>query len=135
MSTWTYLKGNIFLYKVYEEKYILKEIKEILGKIITNENLEEDDTTLPLGSEGSLKYQIFEGDNNIEIIFTGNLRDYDDLENIKKWVKIIVEKLKKLKGISVEDFFFKVYVNGKSLIIFANNYDESKPYFRILEEI
>ena len=79
MSTWTYVNGYVKFYKVDND---------VLGKIVRFDDLannckEECVTIIPMGSEGSIEYEIV-GDY---AIFDGALRDfsYDNIDEIKKY--------------------------------------------------
>jgi len=95
MSLWTNVNGSIRLnYLPYEDE----TLEEILGKIVLY-NSENQSTTLPCGSEGSLEYKIIETTdyrgrvNDPYILVYGDLRDYEDSLYIENWFKRIVAKL------------------------------------------
>ena len=96
MSIWTHINGNI---RVNGLDGLTKDvnIKEILGEIVNYES-NKVETTLPCGSEGSLEYLIWNNPdkgsiirNNISIF--GDLRDYDNSDEIEKWFKEVCSKL------------------------------------------
>lgn len=117
MSIWTHVVGNIRVDGIPNITGTIEGIKAILGKICTFEDWEED-TILPLGSEGGLQYEIIEygaGLPWVSIPIWGDLRDYDDVEAIKKWW---FETLKKLK--SIRDAVIVISVEGQEPIVLTN---------------
>lgn len=95
MSTWTHVVGNIRVDGIDCSDSAIEEIKNILGKPSLYEDW-FDETTLPLGSEGSVQYKIEKyGDGLpwLSISVFGDLRDFDDGSIIEKWFKETLEKL------------------------------------------
>lgn len=69
-----------------------EELEKVLGPVAEFDGTDEEwnACTLPRGSEGSLKYAIWENeDEHCTSAFTvsvfGDLRDYDETETIEKW--------------------------------------------------
>lgn len=78
------------------------EICNILGRIVKFSDRERE-TTLPLGSEGSIKYQLIENPDNSDIsAYTipiwGDLRDYDDAEYIESWFYDACNKIGRIRS-------------------------------------
>lgn len=101
MSVWTHVCGNIrvdcFRLSPEDTEIKKKQISDILGKIVKYGD-EDYETTIPCGSEGSLEYEIL-ADPDITLIAAfvipiwGDLRDYDDANEIKKWFESVLVNL------------------------------------------
>ena len=103
MSTWTHVSGLIRINR--QEK--CKKIPDF-GKIIDFYDEEWDETTLPMGSEGSLKYQVILEDSEkrksesiavndiISVALFADLRDFEgeQLQELVSWVKSTFNKPK-----------------------------------------
>ena len=98
MSQWTHVCGCIRVdaLRVLEndEK---ANIEKILGHIV-NYGDSDTETTIPRGRGASLKYQIIENpDISCTAAFTipiwGDLRDYNDVTEIKEWFKSVCDQL------------------------------------------
>lgn len=114
MSIWTHVVGSIRVDGIPNISGSVDAIKETLGKICTFEKWEES-TTLPCGSEGGLQYKVIEYDTGlpwITIPIWGDLRDYDDVEAIKKWWFETLEKLG-----CIRDAVIHISVEGKESIV------------------
>ena len=91
MSQWTHVCGCIRVdaLRIMEEENGIANIKEVLGKVV---NFGDDsyETKIPCGSEGSLAYEVIENPDKHSIAaytipIWGDLRDYDDVDEIEKW--------------------------------------------------
>ena len=95
MSVWTHVNGSI---RIDSLRMISmgnmvsskEDIKKRAGRIVEYDD-ENYETTVPLGSEGSLKYTIWEDPHESSMAaFTlnifGDLRDYKDREPIIEWI-------------------------------------------------
>ena len=96
MSQWTHVGGYIRIdgiimppitFNLYESK-----IKDAFGKIIDYDHMGEE-TIIPCGSEGSLRYQIIRqcGDDDsclaaLGVVIWGDLRSYDNVKAIFNWI-------------------------------------------------
>lgn len=120
MSIWTHVVGNIRvdgLPRLDRKRFSIAKIKKILGPISTYEIVRK--TTLPCGSEGSLQYQIIEygkGMSWIAIAIWGDLRDFDDIEEIKDWLKNIFPKLGMIRDAAI-----KIQVEGIDEVILTDS--------------
>ena len=91
MSQWTHVSGNIRIDSLFGiDDLTLEILEEILGKVIDFEDEGEWETKLPLGSEGSIKYVIWENPResalaHYSVSIFGDLRNYDDVNEIEKW--------------------------------------------------
>jgi len=104
MSIWTHVAGCIRIdgfidQSGSEDGEVTEKINSSMGKII---NFADKDytTTIPCGSEGSLKYKWLRNDHsgatNIgQILIWGDLRDYSNVDEIEKWLTEIVTNLDK----------------------------------------
>lgn len=96
MSVWTHVSGNIridwlFLGSESEEDAV-NQIRESFGDTVTFDTLGLISCSVPCGSEGSLQYKVVinEGSNSISfcnVVIWGDLRDYDDYQEIFDWIK------------------------------------------------
>lgn len=97
MSQWTHVAGCIRVDAVRIINDPINDIKKVLGKIVRYGDSDWD-TTIPCGSEGSLKYQIIENpDKNCMAAYCipiwGDLRDYSNVEEIENWFNSCCENL------------------------------------------
>lgn len=94
MSMWTHVSGNIRVddYSFFQgDRYTDKEIKKILGPMSTWEE-PNDKCKLPMGSEGSLEYDIWTNPSEsslfrYNIAIYGDLRDFgpENIKEIEDW--------------------------------------------------
>lgn len=94
MSTWAHVAGVI---RVDDLRVIptsvLADLKERLGPIKHYaDDVDEETVKLPLGSEGSLQYSIYENPDKSTmtayvITIWGDLRDYEETDSIAEWLK------------------------------------------------
>lgn len=106
MSVWTHVTGQIRLNDLSMMRdprdpncrNVVKDVKKILGPISTFYKPNRK-CILPMGSEGSLEYDIrqVKDDSNIArfvISIWGDLRDYDaeDAKEIEKWFRELKER-------------------------------------------
>jgi hypothetical protein len=129
MSIWTHVVGTIRVDGIPGISK-LEKLKEILGEIYTWDDLAdlEDDiegeTTLPMGSEGSLRYQVIEYDTGMRwavIPIWGDLRDYDDVAYIEEWWNRVISDIhstntKDFLGI-VRDGCLRIEVEGQKPVL------------------
>ena len=102
MSIWTHVAAIIRIdsIKVLGVGPCSKEdIEKVLGPIVTFGSTDEEygACTLPCGSEGSLKYSVWENEDDSSMAaFTvsifGDLRNYDETDSIEKWFNEFCEK-------------------------------------------
>ena len=107
MSIWTHVAGLIRIDTIQIPGAYVDEDNLVtrLGKISTFE--EPVETKVPIGSEGSLRYEIIDTDitgNSMTkwaIAIWGDLRDFDenDTDSIIKWIKKVTEGLMVRNGI------------------------------------
>ncbi|MBR1526567.1 MAG: hypothetical protein IJ640_07905 [Prevotella sp.] len=99
MSQWTHVCGCIRVdsIRMADEENEKANIRNILGRIV---RFTDDDrlTTLPLGSEGSIEYAILTNPDKCcvaayVIPIWGDLRDYDDVQEIEDWFHDVCSKL------------------------------------------
>lgn len=101
---WTKVLGVIKIVKDYNEK----ELRNILGNIVTFDEMANNDfwfTNMPIGSEGSLSYNILDD----YIIFDSNLRDFyrnEEMQELYEYFDNILETLKN-KGM-IHNFLIQV---------------------------
>lgn len=118
MSQWTHVVGCIRidgLPKIDPQTYTIENIKQILGPICLFGDWNEN-STLPIGSEGSLQYEIIEyysGLPWVVIPIWGDLRDFGpgDTPGIIEWWKNILKQFETKKFI-VRDAVFKLEPEG-----------------------
>ena len=126
MSIWTHVAGIIRVDDIRFENP-MPDFEHILGKQISYEELDRDEnTSLPCGSEGTLQYDIATNPDissldSYTISIHGDLRDYDDIDEIVKWFKDVISNVyarQAIIKIECED--------GKSTIAYLNSKGEIK---------
>lgn len=130
MSTWTYVMGvaNVSTFRSLNDEDV-ETIKQCLGKIVTFDDLVSDDeysciTNMPIGSEGSLSYEIVKSGY---IIFNGSLRDFygeKDIKSLDDYFKRSFKLLRENK-IYVDEYLIKAWnsVDGEKIWKFDTRYD------------
>lgn len=120
MSTWTHVNGAIRLDTIIGINQ--HKVEEILGRIITFDKLEaESDTTLPLGSEGTIEYQLVSygwGNDlaNSSVLIYGDLRDYENLGNVIDWFRGVIRNIQTnvdVLGFMVRQGVIEAYVESQ----------------------
>lgn len=132
MSTWTHVSGCIRLNDLsflLGERITKEGIEKILGKISTFEKPLKN-CKLPCGSEGSMEYAIREDEDTssiarFDIAFFGDLRDYSDVEEIKKYFNSLNKKFSK-KALMIRDGVIKIETEYCKPLILSWNYDTEK---------
>lgn len=84
---------------------------------------------IPMGSEGSVKWQWIGNDKESHMcrghyIIHGDLRDYDSAQPIYEWVKNIVKTLKE-KNLWIRQIAINVNVEGEPPVFIGNSYNEN----------
>ena len=105
MSIWTYVIGVVeFSTNKSDDKTYryLKRIEKCLGNIVEYEDIGKYWTKLPMGSEGSLTYEIHNG----FIIFKGDLRDFYGKKDMKE----------------LDDYFTNLFLELKQNKIYVGDY-------------
>ncbi len=118
MSTWTHVIGAIRIDAIpsISKNCTVKDIKKLIGptNLFGEDN---EDSVLPAGSEGTLQYSVEEyytGLPWIVIAIWGDLRDYDDVEEIDRWwIKLQKDIVNKISTASVRDGVLHVQVEGQ----------------------
>jgi len=86
MSIWTHIKGQFVI--TTKHGLTIERFENALGYIVKHDE-ECWETTLPLGSEGSLQWKTVNSlpdmDGNHTILINGDLRDYDNVNYIIRW--------------------------------------------------
>ncbi len=93
MSQWTHVNASIRFDSIMGMGL---PSKEELGVICRWEDENWADSVLPKGSEGSIEYTIVKTGSknsiaNTVIVFTGDLRDYEDLDEILTYFKTLTK--------------------------------------------
>ena len=134
MSQWTHAVGCIRVDgspQAFGSR--IEAVREVLGKVVTFDDLCKQEgpedailTTLPMGSEGSMRYHIIEYDKGLcwlSIPVWGDLRNFDDADAIIKWFKGVCEKLctpNRANGlIVVRDAVIRVVTEGSDPVVFS----------------
>ena len=135
MSQWTHVNASI--------RY--DGIPNLMGDPITESELGKpvtffddfDDCILPCGTEGSLEYEIIRthkySDGHIAcraVIFTGDLRDYEDDDEILQYFRRITEGKWIRSGLLEIDIEFR-----KVLVYRYSSVGEEGPGWRLVSEI
>ena len=120
MSIWTYVIG-VVEFSTNKSDDIILRIEKCLGNIVEYEDLGKYWTKLPMGSEGSLTYEIHNG----FIIFKGDLRDFygkKDMKELDDYFTNIFLELKQNK-IYVGDYVIKSWNETDGERIWKYNYE------------
>lgn len=124
MSIWTHVNGNIRIDSMRFSGSEVSKINSVLGKIVNYDD-EDWSTTLPCGSEGSLEYNIWENPREsslsaYSVSIWGDLRDYSNIEEIKRWFNFII------KQFMVRDAILSISVEDGDSIILITEYDDNE---------
>jgi len=114
MSIWAHVIGCIRIDGILAIGDDKKDIEKIIGPMSLWDSW-NDDSTLPVGSEGSLQYKIIEYADGLPwlvIPIWGDLRDYENISEIKKWWEELLIKL----GI-IRDAVLLIQIEGNEQII------------------
>ncbi len=125
MSQWTHVNASIRYDSILEHG---APTKEELGRIC---NWEDEDTShwqdpdLPCGSEGSLHYEIIKtgGETSLAsnaVIFTGDLRDYEDVDEILEYFDRIT------KGKMIRSGVLEIVVEYKETLVYRFDSENKK---------
>ncbi len=126
MSQWTHVNASIRFDGI---KGLTKELTEAdLGKMCKWEDKDSshwNSSKLPCGSEGSIEYKIVKTGSehsvaSMVVVFTGDLRDYDDTQEIIDYFSSIVE------GRMVRSGIIEVSVEYGTLVILQYDSNEEK---------
>ena len=137
MSQWTHIAGIVRIDAIMQDHTTVKpHVKECFGNTVSFDDKSEvwDKCTVPYGSEGSLQYDIvYSGHQDLEgtiktasfswgtVQIWGDLRDYDNHEEIYKWLVKVSSKLKE-RHLYIRDIIVKVRVEyGKTYLITQND--------------
>lgn len=140
MSIWAHANGTIMLDGfAFKEDDIEKDIEiiknEILGSVIHYGEMGPfGNTIMPCGSEGSLDYRIDTCSEYVVITICGNLRDYEDISQLEKWYKKVLEDIEENTLFYVREHVFQARVEGSSQVIIFKKQDDNKLYETIKEE-
>jgi hypothetical protein len=129
MSTWTHINGSIRIDALQEFEPI-EEIEKCFGKILRFEDMRNKNsgTTLPCGSEGSLEYKILVNPKKNDmaayvVVIWGDLRDYDNAEEVKVWFKNIIYN----SGFLIRQAVLQVEVESEKSEVIVFDIDEVEP--------
>lgn len=130
MSQWTHICGAIRLDFLPVAQ--APDLEKIFGVTCTfdSDDVSWEKCNVPCGSEGSLQYKIFyhqkENALNYCIVYIwGDLRDYDDHEEIHKWLSTCYTKLRK-HHYMIRDMVVKVHIEYKKDYLFTSNWNDEK---------
>jgi hypothetical protein len=127
MSIWTHVVGCIRIDGLPEIDSKIKDVETIFGRPCLFNNLmggaDRNLCKLPMGSEGSLEYKIYEYSNGmpwLAIPIWGDLRDVDSCESIRKWWFDILKEIDSSKYcFYIRDAILKIDVEGSQPIILS----------------
>lgn len=132
MSKWTHVVGTIRLddysFISKPKRNTAKDVEKIIGPTCSFKKW-NNNTKLPTGSEGSVEYKVIQNRDEssvarFTVVFWGDLRDYDDLEEIKQWFMHLREELETTDNeMMYRDAILKAWVEytDKPLIIKLND--------------
>ncbi len=142
MSQWTHVNAQFRLSSLLEEDPI-KKIQDLIGPVVSWDCEDDemwDNSRLPMGSEGSLTYMVYENPHvcyigRLMLSFVGDLRDYDNTEECFEKVFSIIEDLHSA-GYYVRDSFMVVDVEyGRTVCASIETGDDRSPTrWKFLEE-
>lgn len=120
MSTWTHITGCIRIdgIPMLRPAGGTKEgVEKILGNTCDFDSPDSawDKCDVPCGSEGSLQYKIIRAGDGLvlwTVAIWGDLRDYDNIEEIKGWFNKVTSK-----KISIRDAVLSIDLNGEKTIL------------------
>lgn len=128
MSTWTHVSGviriNDLSFITHDKRNTSKTVEKIIGPMCLFDKWNKN-TKLPTGSEGSIEYKVIQNKNESSIarftvVFWGDLRDYDDLDEIQQWFIQLKKDIEDDKHVMLyRDAVLKAYVEctNESLVI------------------
>lgn len=132
MSKWTHVSGVIriddFSFISRRKRNTSKTVEKIIGPMCLFEKW-NNDSKLPTGSEGSIAYKVIQDKDEsslarFTVVFYGDLRDYDDLQEIKEWFIKLREEIEATDNEMIyRDAILKAWVEStdKPLIIKLND--------------
>lgn len=132
MSKWTHVSGVIriddFSFISCRKRNTSKTVEKIIGPMCLFEKWNKH-SKLPTGSEGSIEYKVIQNKDEsslarFTVVFYGDLRDYDDLEEIKQWFIKLREEIEAADNEMIyRDAILKAWVEStdKPLIIKLND--------------
>lgn len=120
MSTWTHVNGIIRVDGVPQlmTNCTKENLEKILGPTVNYDSDEKvwDDCKLPCGSEGSLQYEIIKAGDGL-VLWTipvwGDLRDYDNVNEIKEWFNVITQE----SDLMIRSAIIEICVEGMEPVI------------------
>jgi hypothetical protein len=133
MSQWTHINGQIRIddMRFLESEGALK-VKKILGNTFdwNSTEEEEEECSVPYGSEGSLQYIIYENPNlhhlaAYVVSVYGDLRDFgddEDVEKVKKWFTSVIDSS------IIRQAILEIDVEGKGGIILYYSNEKGQTY-------
>jgi hypothetical protein len=135
MSQWTHVCGAIRIDAMpILDNLTTSKIKKLFGNTARFEDGQDvwDKCNVPTGSEGSVQYRI--DDNSGEysltwgvIYFWGDLRDYDDYNEIYKWIK------KSCEHLMIRSCSIKIDVEYKGKYLITDIFDGNKTEIELID--
>lgn len=125
MSQWTHVNGSIRI----DGLEIIpgadeKSIKALMGRMVFYADSQKkwDACTVPCGSEGSLHYVPIKAGSGIvlwTVVIWGDLRDYDNVEEIKEWFTGIVDSLQPGhgRGLFIRSAVLEIAVEYREVVV------------------
>ncbi len=136
MSTWTYVDGYIeFNVNGKHSDNLENLIKKVLGKIVTFDDLmnceEECITSLPMGSEGSLEYELIKTQDSYLAVFSNSaLRDFDNFNELNDWIYFVV-KNEEVNYLVQNVFIRSTNTYGDKAFFYLERYTDKLKYIRL----
>jgi hypothetical protein len=131
MSIWTHVNGSVRIDDIrFQYGDNIENIKKCFGNIVNYDDPQEkwDNCTVPCGSEGSIKYEIYENPDisslsSYRVQIWGDLRDYDDIEEIKNWFQ------KAISTLIIRSSILEIEVENSNKIIIILGIDDVIEYY------
>lgn len=108
MSVWTHINGCIRFDWLRSIGLPELDFEGIIGKTASFEDDQKkhDECNVPCGSEGSLQYHVWVNPSDsaasaYTVSIFGDLRDYEDLGEIEKWFREVINRKLRINGKSI----------------------------------
>jgi len=119
MSQWTHVTGAIrvdWIINAGNRGAAIRLVKSVFGKTCNPKSSQEEwqACTVPRGSEGSLQYHIHEYDTGLPWVIVpvwGDLRDYDNVDEIRQWFFSVCQQL------LIRQAILEIEVEGRDAVV------------------
>lgn len=116
MSIWTHVSGTIRLDSIRfnKEDTLTKRDFDKIFKVCTWHKWNKN-CNMPLGSEGSIQYSLWTNPDlshvaSYQLTFRGDLRSYDNIDEIIEWWKSLTQKFKEIGHLMIREGVLEAHV-------------------------